>query len=362
MKKILLTGGGTAGHVTPNIALLPYLKEAGFEIEYMGSYDGIEKHLIEEQGIPYHGIDSGKLRRYASAKNLSDPAHILKGLHEAKRYMKQNRPDIIFSKGGFVSVPVIFAAAGMNIPIVIHESDLSPGLANRLSIPKASKICYNFPETEPYLPEGKSIHTGLPVRRALKNGNPTNGYHLCGFPEDKPVLMIIGGSLGSVVINESVRSIVPELLNHYYIAHICGEGKVDESLNAIPGYKQFEYVGEELPDLFAAASLVISRAGANVIYEIAALKKPAILIPLDKNASRGDQILNAESFERQGFAAVLREEDLTSETLLSTILSVDANKNAFIARLQEAEQTDAAKKVVDVIMSVWKETRKERKE
>lgn len=351
MKKILLTGGGTAGHVTPNIALLPYLKEAGFEVEYMGSYDGIERQLIEEQGIPYHGIDSGKLRRYASLQNLTDPIHILHGLSEAKKYMKKNRPDIIFSKGGFVSVPVIFAAAKYNIPIVIHESDLSPGLANKLSIPKATCMCYNFPETAKYLEGKKAIHTGLPVRKELKEGDPAKGYAMCGFSQDKPVLMIIGGSLGSVIINENIRKIVPELLEHYYICHICGKDKVDDSMNNIPGYKQFEYVGEGLSDLFAAAELIISRAGANVIYEIASLKKPSLLIPLDLNASRGDQILNAQSFERQGFSKVLREADMTPETLLDTILKLDAEKETYIAALSAAEEKNAAQKVTEILIS-----------
>lgn len=352
MKKILLTGGGTAGHVTPNIALIPYLRDAGFEIEYMGSYDGIEKQLIEEQNIPYFGIDSGKLRRYASIKNLTDPFHIFKGLHEAKHYMKHSRPDIIFSKGGFVSVPVIFAASDYHIPIVIHESDLSPGLANKLSIPKADRICYNFPETKPYLPADKSIHTGLPVRRELLQGDPAAGYRMCGFDQDKPLLMIIGGSLGSLVINEAVRKILPQLLETYYVAHICGSGKMDETMTKVPGYKQFEYVGEGLTDLFSAASLIISRAGANVIYEIASLKKPSLLIPLDTNASRGDQILNANSFEKQGFSKVLREEALTPESLLAAVTELDVNRTSYISAMEAAEQMDAAKKVTEIIIEV----------
>ncbi len=352
MKKILLTGGGTAGHVTPNIALIPYLEEAGFEIEYMGSYDGIERKLIEETGMPYTGIDSGKLRRYASIQNLKDPVHIIKGIHEARAYMKKNRPDIVFSKGGFVTVPVIFAASECRIPVIIHESDLTPGLANRLSIPKATKICYNFPETGKYLPEGKSVHTGLPVRRELKSGNARAGLELCGFTDEKPVLMVIGGSLGSANINAAVRNALPELLKQMNIAHICGAGKTDETMLDIPGYTQFEYLGKELPDVFAAASLIISRAGANVIYEIAALKKPSILIPLGTDASRGDQILNAASFEKRGLAAVLTEENLTTESLLDKIKEVNGSIPAYIDALSSAEEGDSAQKVTDVILSV----------
>ncbi len=355
MKKILLTGGGTAGHVTPNIALVPYLKEAGFEIEYMGSYNGIEKTLVEAQGIPYHGISSGKLRRYLDVKNLTDPFRILKGLREAKKYMKEEKPDIVFSKGGFVSVPVIFAAADAGIPVVIHESDLTPGLANKLSIPKATRICYNFPETEQYLPEGKSVHTGLPVRRQLLDGDRHKGYAFCGFPEDKPIIMVIGGSLGAASINEVVREALPDLLKKVYVAHICGKGKTDPSLNDVEGYKQFEYVSDTLPDLFAASDLIISRAGANVIYEIVALKKPSILIPLGTDASRGDQILNANSFKRRGFAEVLREEELTKVSLYTDIIEVNNNRDAYIKAMEAEKKEDSAKLVTDVILEVLEE-------
>ena len=356
MKKILLTGGGTAGHVTPNIALIPYLKDAGFEIEYMGSYNGIEKKLIEDQGIPYYGISSGKLRRYLDVKNLTDPFRILKGLREAKQYMKTNKPDIVFSKGGFVSVPVIFAAVSAHIPVVIHESDLTPGLANKLSIPKATKICYNFPETEQYLPEGKSVHTGLPVRRYLLEGDKHKGYALCGFSEDKPISMVIGGSLGAASINEVVREALPELLKKVYVAHICGKGKTDPELNDLEGYKQFEYVSEDLPDLFAAADVIISRAGANVIYEILALKKPSILIPLGTDASRGDQILNAKSFKRRGFAEVLYEDHLTKDALYNDIVEVAHNRESYLRAMEAEKKEDSAKLVTDVILEVLNES------
>ncbi len=352
MSKILLTGGGTAGHVTPNIALFPYLKEAGFEIEYMGSYDGIEKSLIEKEGIPYTGISSGKLRRYFNAKNFTDPFRIMKGYFEAKQHLKKSKPDIIFSKGGFVSVPVIYAASDLKIPIVIHESDLTPGLANKLSIPKATKVCYNFPETKDFVPKSKSVHTGLPVRQSLLTGNPHKGYEFCGFDEDKPLLMVIGGSLGAKCINEIVRESLDELLKTFYIVHVCGSGKVDASYNNMPGYKQFEYVDEELPDLFAASSLIISRAGANVIYEILALKKPALLIPLGTNQSRGDQILNAQSFKRRGFSETLLEEELSRNSLINDILEITANRESYINAMSKADEIFAASKVVSVIMEV----------
>ncbi len=352
MKKILLTGGGTAGHVTPNLALVPYLTEAGFQIEYMGSYDGIEKQLVEAEGILYHGISSGKLRRYLDVKNLTDPIRILKGLHEARHYMKKQRPDVVFSKGGFVSVPVIMAASEYHIPIVIHESDLSPGLANRLSLPRATKVCYSFPETEKYLHRDKAIHTGLPVRQELLNGSARAGLDFCGFSQDRPVLLVIGGSLGSAAVNTAVRSCLPELLKEFQVIHICGKGKMDDQLGQVPSYRQFEYVREELPDLFAAADLVISRAGANVINELAALQKPALLIPLGTNQSRGDQILNADSFVRRGFSAVLKEEDMNEQTLMEMVQKVYQNKDTYIRAMKEAGQEDACQKVTRIILSV----------
>ncbi len=351
MIKVLLTGGGTAGHVTPNIALIPYLQEKGFSIEYMGSYDGIEKELIEKEGIPYTGIDSGKLRRYLSVQNLKDPAHILRGIREAKAYMKENRPDVVFSKGGYVAVPVIYAAASYKIPIVIHESDLTPGLANKLCISKAKKICFNFPETESYL-KGKGVHTGLPIRRQLLEGSAEKGMIACNFSSNKPVLMVIGGSLGSLNVNNAVRSVLPQLLEKFQIVHICGAGKMDESLKGTRGYQQFEYVNEGLNDLMAMSDIVISRAGANVICEIQALGKPAILIPLGTDASRGDQILNARSFEKRGFSYVLTEDNLSDDALLEAVNYVFENRDQYIEAMKAAAEEDAAALVASIIASM----------
>lgn len=347
-KKIVLTGGGTAGHVTPNIALIPYLKERGFEIEYMGSYDGIEKKLIEKEGIPYTGIDSGKLRRYASVQNLKDPHHILHGIREARHYMKKNRPDVVFSKGGFVAVPVVLAARRYHIPVVIHESDLSPGLANKICIPRANKICFSFPETEKYL-GNKGIHTGLPVRDELLRGDPVKGREACGFDDSKPVLMVIGGSLGSLNVNNAVRGALNELLEKFQIVHICGAGKMDASYDGTPGYVQFEYVSDGLNDLMAMSDVFISRAGANVICELAALKKPNVLIPLGTDASRGDQILNAQSFEKRGFSHVLLEQDLNTDSLIAAVAEVFENKDKYIDAMEKAGGENAARMVADII-------------
>lgn len=349
MKRIVLTGGGTAGHVTPNIALIPTLQKEGYEIHYIGSYDGIERKLIEEMGIPYYGISSGKLRRYFDFKNFSDPFKVIKGYNEAKKLLKKLDPNIIFSKGGFVTVPVVIAAKRLGIPAIIHESDMTPGLANKLAIPSATKICCNFPETMKYLPEGKSVLTGSPIRRELMDGSKEKALRFLGFDSDKPVIMIIGGSLGSVAINNAIRGNLDALLEKFQIVHLCGEGKLDTSLESKKGYRQFEYIKKELADIFALSDVVISRAGANAICELLALRKPNILIPLSAAASRGDQILNARSFEKQNFSVVIEEEQLTNESLSAAIKEVYAHKEKYISAMRNSSQTDAIVTITNLI-------------
>lgn len=341
MKRIILTGGGTAGHVTPNIALIPRLRELDYDIQYIGSYDGIEKKLIEELGIPYYGIASGKLRRYFDLKNFTDPFRVAKGFFQAKKLLKQLKPDLIFSKGGFVTVPVVQAAKGLGIPVVIHESDMTPGLANRLAIPAASKVCCNFPETVSLLPEGKAVMTGCPIREELRRGSRLAGLKFCGFTADKPVLLIIGGSLGSVAVNNAIRGILPELLKTFQVVHLCGSGNLDESLAGTPGYVQYEYIKQELADLFALADIVVSRAGANAICELLELRKPNLLIPLSAAASRGDQILNAKSFQKQGFSIMLEEEQITPELLTGKIMELYKNRQSYIAAMEKSNASNA---------------------
>ncbi len=352
MKRIILTGGGTAGHVTPNIALLPKLKEAEYDINYIGSYDGIERKLISDFNIPYYGISSGKLRRYFDIKNFTDPFKVLKGLNEASKLMKQLKPNVVFSKGGFVSVPVVYAAKRLNIPVIIHESDMTPGLANKLSLPFASKVCCNFPETVQYLPEGKAVLTGSPIRQELLAGNKLAGIKFCNFTANKPIIMVIGGSMGAVAVNQAVRSALPKLLENYQIVHLCGKGKLDASLEHKKGYVQFEYVKEELKDLFAMTDVVISRAGANAICELLALKKPNILIPLSAAASRGDQILNARSFENQGFSLVIQEESVTDELLIQSIDELYKNKSKYVEAMSKSKQADSIDVIVKLIQSI----------
>lgn len=351
MKKIVLTGGGTAGHVTPNIALLPGLKERGYEIHYIGSYDGIEKKLIADFDIPYYGISTGKLRRYFDPKNFSDPFRVVKGYGEARKILKEIGPDVVFSKGGFVSVPVVRAAASRKIPSIIHESDMTPGLANKICIPVAKKVCCNFPETLQYVPKEKAVLTGSPIRSELLKGNAEAARKLCGFEPDIPVIMVIGGSSGAANVNTIVREALNELLKDFQVIHICGKDKVDNLLLPTRGYKQFEYVKAELKDLFALADIVISRAGANAICELLALQKPNILIPLIMG-SRGDQILNAKSFEAQGYSIMLSEEDATTPVLVDTVHDLYFRRNSFIETMSKSHQKDSVATILSLIDEV----------
>lgn len=351
MKKIVLTGGGTAGHVTPNIALLPKLRELGYEIHYIGSYDGIEKKLIADFDIPYYGISTGKLRRYFDVKNFTDPFRVVKGFSEAKKILKQIKPDIVFSKGGFVSVPVVRAAASLKIPCIIHESDMTPGLANKLCIPVATKVCCNFPETLQNLPADKAVLTGSPIRGELTKGNKIAGLDLCGFSANQPVIMVIGGSLGAANVNKAVRDALPALLKDFQVVHLCGQGKVDNLLLNTKGYKQFEYVKAELKDLFAMADVVISRAGANAICELLALKKPNLLIPL-VSGSRGDQILNAKSFEAQGFSMVLSEDDITETALTDKVHELFFTRQTYVDNMEKSNQLSAIATITGLIEEI----------
>lgn len=354
MKRIVLTGGGTAGHVTPNIALLPKLREMDYDIHYIGSYEGIEKKLIEDFDIPYYGISTGKLRRYFDVKNFTDPFRVMKGFSEAKKILKEIKPDVVFSKGGFVSVPVVRAAASLGIPCIIHESDMTPGLANKLCIPVASKICCNFPETLNDLPQDKAVLTGSPIREELTRGSKLAGLELCGFTANLPVIMVIGGSLGAANVNKAVRDALPMLLQDFQVVHLCGQGKIDNLLLNTKGYKQFEYVKAELKDLFAMADVVISRAGANAICELLALKKPNLLIPLC-NGSRGDQVLNAQSFEAQGFSIVLSEDDITDKLLTDKVHELYFTRQSYIENMEKSNQLSSIRTITGLIESVTSE-------
>ncbi len=351
---IVLTGGGSAGHVTPNIALLAPLREKGFDIAYIGSYDGIEKRLLGDFDLPYYGISSGKLRRYFDPQNFKDPFKVIKGYREAGKILRELSPDIVFSKGGYVGVPVVRAAARLKIPCIIHESDMTPGLANRLCAGAAKKICCNFPETVEKLPPGKAVLTGTPIRKELLSGSKEQALAFCGFSPDKPVILVIGGSLGAASVNQVVRSALPKLLPDFHVIHITGKDKIDNLMLRTEGYRQFEYLKSELKDVFALADVVISRAGANAICELLALNKPNLLIPLPRTSSRGDQLLNAASFQSRGFSAVLDEDDLTPLRLNEAVRDLYENRQTYIDNMKCSGNTDAVSTIIELIVQVMK--------
>ncbi|CAG9619288.1 UDP-N-acetylglucosamine--N-acetylmuramyl-(pentapeptide) pyrophosphoryl-undecaprenol N-acetylglucosamine transferase [Sutcliffiella rhizosphaerae] len=345
-KKIVFTGGGSAGHVTPNIAIMNKLKADGWSITYIGSRKGIEEEIIGNEKVPFHGISSGKLRRYFDWKNFTDPLLIMKGAFEALFILRKEKPKVVFSKGGFVTVPVVMAAKMLQIPVIIHESDITPGLANKIATKFATKVLVTFDETLNHFPNNKVLFTGSPIREELFKGRELEGRAWLGFHDKKPILTIMGGSLGARKINETLRKLLDSLTEEYQIVHICGKGNMDPSFQGIKGYKQFEYINQELPDVLAASEFIISRAGANSIFEFLALRKPMLLIPLSRQASRGDQILNAQSFEKKGFAKVLFEEELTTESLKSQLDSLKAEK----ATLQKKMTENSAPNTLEIIL------------
>ncbi|WP_297417148.1 undecaprenyldiphospho-muramoylpentapeptide beta-N-acetylglucosaminyltransferase [Clostridium sp.] len=348
--KIIMTGGGTAGHVTPNLALIPKLKQKGFEIKYIGSNDGIEKEIITKNNIPFFGISCGKLRRYFDVKNFTDPFKILKGIAQATRILSKEKPDVIFSKGGFVAVPVVIAASLKKIPVIAHESDMTPGLANKLSAPFCDKLCVTFRESLNYIKGNKGVLTGSPIREEILHGDKAQGKKICGFNDNKEILFIMGGSLGSKLINDEIRKNLDKLLLDFNIIHICGKGNIDEKCKSKDGYKQFEYVSEELPDLMKAADYIISRAGANSIFEFLTLKKPTLLIPLSKKASRGDQILNSKSFAKEGYALMLEEEEINGDILYNKILELKKKGNTLIKNMENSKAASGVEAIVDIIL------------
>ena len=347
-KKIVFTGGGSAGHVTPNIAIINEVKNQ-WDIHYIGSETGIERDLIKKNGIQYYGISSGKLRRYVDFENIRDIFRVVKGYLEARKLLKKIKPSLVFSKGGFVTVPVVLAARTLNIPILIHESDITPGLTNKISKRFATKIFTSFEEAKKYFPEDRTIVTGSPIRREIRAGNAKKGRDYLGFNAELPILTVMGGSLGSKSVNEAIRNTLEILLRKYQIVHICGKNNVNEEMTMITGYSQFEYINEMLPDVLAATDIVVSRGGSNALFEFLALKKPMLIIPLRLNQSRGDQILNAHAFQQKGYSMTLMEENLNSETLVENIDTLYLNKMTFIANMRGSKRNEALRVLVDEI-------------
>lgn len=340
MTKIAFTGGGTVGHVSVNLSLIPTALSQGYEALYIGSKNGIEREMIESQlpEIKYYPISSGKLRRYISLENAKDVFKVLKGILDARKVLKKEKPDLLFSKGGFVSVPVVIAAKSLNIPTIIHESDLTPGLANKIALKFAKKIYTTFEETLNYLPKEKADFIGATIREDLKNGNAHNGYQLTGFNENKKVLLVMGGSLGSKKLNNIIRENLDALLQQYQVIHLTGKGLKDDQVKK-SGYIQYEFVKEDLTDLLAITDTVISRAGSNAIYEFLTLRIPMLLVPLGLEQSRGDQIDNANHFADKGYAKAIDEEQLTAQILLQELNEMEQERTRIINNMKSYEQS-----------------------
>ena len=354
MKKIVLTGGGTLGHVTPHLALIPRLKEAGYEIHYIGTENGMEAPKMRAvEGITYHAVKSGKLRRYHDWKNFTDPFRVIAGAFQSARLMGKIKPDVVFSKGGFVAVPVVFGAWLHRIPVLCHESDLTPGLANKLCKPFATRFATTFPECAEAL-GAKAEMTGTPLRPELFHGDKEKGLSLLGFDGQKPILLMMGGSSGAQSVNACLRKAIPELTPDFDVAHICGKGNLDAELEGTPGYKQIEFLDADLPDVLACTDLVLSRAGANALCEFQALGRPMLLIPYPKGASRGDQILNAKSLEKRGLCRVLMQEDMTEDTLAEAIEATWADRDALTAALKAAPPANGTDRGLELIEEVQK--------
>lgn len=351
MKRIVLTGGGTAGHVTPNLALIPKLIADGWDVHYIGAANSAEEELVSGiPGVTFHTVSVGKLRRYFDPKNFSDPFRVIKGIAQARSIIRKLKPNVIFSKGGFVSVPVVYGAKMNGVPIVIHESDMTPGLANKLCAPLAKVECCTFPEAVKYA-HGKGVHTGTPIRPEVLNGNREAALKHFKFNENRPIVMVVGGSSGAQAINQAIWQALPTLTESFQVLHICGKGNQNDSVEGMPNYVQCEYLNEEMADAYACADLIVSRAGSNALCEILAARKPALLIPYPKSASRGDQILNAESFRARGLSRVLMQEDMTPETLVKAIVQLYHDRG-ILYEAMAAEPT--ANGVDNVLAQIYK--------
>ncbi len=350
-KKIVLTGGGTGGHVTPNLALIPRLQADGWEVHYIGAANSVEQELVSKlPGVQYYSVAVGKMRRYFDPKNFSDPFRVIKGVAQATRLIRRIKPNVVFSKGGFVSVPVVYGAHFNRVPVVTHESDLTPGLANKLCLPFAAVQCCTFPEAVKHA-HGKGVHTGTPLRPEILSGSREAGLERFGFESNLPVLMVVGGSSGAQAINECVRSCLPQLTQSFQLLHLCGKGNLSEAHEGVKNYVQCEYLNSEMADAYACSDVLISRAGSNALCEILALRKPALLIPYPASASRGDQILNAESFEKRGLSRVLQQSDMNSESLVREVIAVYHDRGTLYDAMAAEPTANGVDNVLEQIYS-----------
>ena len=318
MKTLVLTGGGSAGHVVPNIALIPALREK-FNLVYIGS-DGIERELMKGRGVPYHTVHCTMLVRGSVLKNIAMPFRFLKSMSEAKKALAAAGADIVFSKGGYVALPVVLAAKKLRIPVLTHESDLTPGLANKIIAKRCRAVLTSFPDTAKLFANG--VCTGAPIRSELLRGDRAEALKKYGFSGKKPILLLFGGGSGSLALNRAAESALPEILQEFDFLHIRGKHAGAEKRE---GYVPLEYESD-MAGAYAAADYVVSRAGSNTVFELLALKKPALLVPLENKRSRGDQLQNAQYFERRGLCRVLREAELSPRTLLGGVRALASDK------------------------------------
>ncbi len=347
---VVVTGGGSAGHVTPALAVAEVLRSRGATVSFVGGRSGLEEAIVAPRGLPYFGITGGKLRRYFSIENLIDAGRVLLGMWQAWRLLGRLRPDVVFSKGGFVAFPVVLAGWLRGVPVVVHESDFSPGLANRLSRPFTRVICTSFADTSIEAFDGEVVHTGSPVRRELMEGEASRGRELLGFDDTRPILLVTGGSLGAVDLNRAVAEALPQLLTRWQVVHVCGSARALPP--ARPGYAPFAYVDAGWGDMLACADLVVSRAGANAVFELLALRKLQLLVPLPATASRGDQIENAAYARSQGYCEVLRNEALTGDALVQALDALWAGRERFAQRLSTFHSPAAAERVAGIIQDL----------
>ena len=345
MATIVLTGGGTAGHCIPHIAILPYIKNNFDEIYYIGSENGIEKNIISNASIPYFAIPCAKFNRSITTKNLTIPFKVASGIVSAGKILDKIKPDVVFSKGGYVSVPTVIAAKKRKIPVIAHESDLTMGLANKFTSKFCKKILTSFPETANTIKNGEYV--GAPIRKSIYSANKTEALKGFGFSGKKPIILVTGGSQGAQAINKAIREALPDLLSKYDVIHICGKNNLLETLN-YKGYYQVEFLNK-IENAFACASVCVTRAGSNTLFELLSLKIPCVLIPLPKGNSRGDQVLNAAYFQKKGLVSVLPQENLTSESLALAINSTYANRDNIALKFEKYPIKDASRQISRIL-------------
>lgn len=345
MASIVLTGGGTAGHCTPHLAILPYLKKDFDNIYYVGSENGIEKEIIKNTDIPYFSVTCAKLNRNLNAKNLFIPFKVAKGIFQAGKILDRIKPDVVFSKGGYVSLPTVVAAKQRNVPVIAHESDYTMGLANKISAKFCKKILTSFPSTAKEIKNGEFV--GPPLRKSLFAPSKSDVVGNFGFSGERPILLVTGGSQGAKALNDVVCKALPELTAKYDVIHLCGKNNLMQNPPK-KGYYQAEFLNK-IENAFACATVCVTRAGSNTLFELMSLKTPCVLVPLPKGASRGDQILNASYFQQKGLAYVISQENLTEDSLIFAIDSVFANRYNLKRNFEKYPIKDASRQISRII-------------